>query len=117
MLETIQNIVITLILALTFTLLAWLLRTRKQQILTVVANLIQEAEQAIQGSGLGTEKKTKVVAQLEAMGSTVNTWLSSQIDNIVKYLNEKSGWFASSAGDKTKAALEEAAESLSETEG
>ncbi len=110
MLETLKDIAIALILAGVCAIFAWLLKTRKQQLLATVTSLVREAEQAIQGSGLGAEKKEKVIAQLEAMGITVNGWLSTQIDNIVKYLNDKSGWFADSAGDTAREALKEAAE-------
>ena len=69
-----------------------------------MADLIQKAESAVQGSGLGEEKKAIVVAQLEAMGIAVDTRLSGQIDSIVKYLNANSGWLAESAADMAKTA-------------
>ena len=97
MLETLQSIAIALVLAGVCGIGAWLLKTKKQQILATVTNLIQEAEQAAQGSGLGADKKAKVTAQLEAMGITVNTWLSAQIDSIVAYLNTKGAWFTANA--------------------
>ena len=109
MLENLQSILTALALAGVCAIGAWLLKTRKQQILAVVTNLVQEAETAIQGTGLGAEKKTKVIAQLEAMGVTVNTWLSEQIDNIVSYLNFKSAWFTSSATSEAGTVIQNAA--------
>lgn len=109
MLEYIKNIALALVFAGVCAIAAWVLQTKKQQLLAIVANLIQEAEGAIQGSGLGAEKKAKVVAQLQAMGIKVNAWLDAQIDYIVKYLNEKGGWFAAGAGDTAKEAADAAA--------
>jgi len=106
MLEVLKDIALALILAGVCAIGAYILKTRKQQILTITADLVQKVESAVQGSGLGAEKKAKVVAQLEAMGITVNSWLSGQIDSIVKYLNAKSAWFGDSAADKAKDAIE-----------
>ncbi|MGE4485336.1 MAG: hypothetical protein AB7C97_09545 [Oscillospiraceae bacterium] len=105
MLEVFKDIAITLILAGVCAIGAYTLKTRKQQILAIAAELIQKAENAIQGSGMGEEKKTLVITQLEAMGITVDTWLSGQIDSIVKYLNTKSGWLSDSAADTAKTAV------------
>jgi len=66
-------------------------------ILTYAEDLIQKAESTVQGSGLGAEKKAMVVAQLEAIGVSVNSWLSTQIDAIVTALNTKGAWLASEA--------------------
>lgn len=107
MLEYLKDIVIALTFAGVCAIGAWLLKTRKQQLLATVTQLVQRAEQTVQGSGLGAEKKAKVVAQLEAMGVTVNDRLSTMIDNVVKYLNAKSGWFADKAGDAAQTALAE----------
>jgi hypothetical protein len=80
-------------------ILAVVLKMYKDNIMATVTRLVQEAESVIQGSGLGNEKKEKVVAQLQAMGVSVNAWLYRQIDEIVAYLNEKGGWLVSSAAD------------------
>jgi len=112
MVETLQSIGLALVLALVCAIGAWLLKNKKQQILATVTSLVQEAENTIQGSGMGDEKKAKVVAQLEAMGIKVNAWLSTQIDNIVAYLNTKSAWFTSNAAAEAKAAVDSTAETI-----
>jgi len=106
MLEVLKDIALALILAGVCAIGAYVLRTRKQQIRAIVTDLIQKVENTVQGSGLGAEKKAKVVAQLTAMGITVDSLLSKQIDDIVAYLNTKSGWFADSAADQAKDAIE-----------
>ncbi len=107
MLDSLKDIAIALTLAGLCALTAWMLRTRKQQILATVTELIQEAENAVQGSGLGADKKAKVIAQLEAMGIRVTSWLDRQIDKIVARLNEKSAWLANDAADMTADAVNE----------
>jgi len=99
MTEIIKDILIALILAGVCGIGAYILKVRKQDILALVTDLVQKAETAVTGSGMGAEKKAKVIAQLEAMGIKVNSRLSSEIDKIVAYLNEKSGWFADEATD------------------
>ena len=73
---------------------ALILKTNKQRILAYTADLIQKAEAAVQGSGLGAQKKAIVVAQLQAAGITVNRWLSAQIDIIVATLTSKGAWLS-----------------------
>lgn len=94
MFDKIQDILLTLILAIVCGTFAWLAKTNKQRILTQVTDLVQKAEKAVQGTNMGTEKKALVVAQLEAAGVSVNSWLSSQIDTIVSTLNSKGAWLA-----------------------
>jgi hypothetical protein len=48
---------------------------------------------------MGLEKKALVIAQLEAAGMSVNSWLSSQIDVIVNTLNSKGAWLAEKTQD------------------
>lgn len=99
MFETIRNLAIAFILALLCGVLAAVLKERKAWILAQLATLVQRAETAIQGSGLGAEKKRIVIAQLEAMGVEVKAWMSMAIDNIVAALNEKQAWLTENAGD------------------
>lgn len=113
MAEVIKEILTALIFAGVCAIGAYVLKIRKQQILATITDLIQKAENTITGSGMGAEKKAKVIAQLEAMGIKANTWLSAQIDLIVKYLNEKSGWFADEATDAAEEAINTVAESTS----
>ena len=111
--EVIKDILTALIFAGVCAIGAYILKMRKQEMLSIVADLIQKAESAVTGSGMGAKKKAKVIAQLEAMGIKVNTWLSAQIDLIVKYLNEKSGWFADEATDAAEEAINTVTESVS----
>lgn len=94
MFDKIQDILLTLILAIVCGTFAWLAKTNKQRVLTQVTDLVQKAERAIQGTNMGAEKKALVIAQLEAAGVSVNSWLSSQIDVIVNTLNSKGAWLA-----------------------
>lgn len=75
-------------------ILAALIKGNRQGVLQLAADLIQKAESAIQGSGLGAEKKALVVAQLESAGIRVGVWLSRQIDIIVAALNSSGAWLA-----------------------
>jgi hypothetical protein len=106
MLEILKDIATALIFAGVCAIGAWQLRTRKQQILAITEDLIQKAELAICGSGLGAEKKALVVAQLEAMGIHATAWLDKEIDSIVAWLNTKSAWYADSANDTIRCASE-----------
>lgn len=90
--EQLQNIVLTVILAVLCSAIAWMIKANKQRILAYTEELIQRAENAVQGSGLGTQKKAMVVARLETAGVTVTSWLSGQIDSIVAALNSKGAW-------------------------
>lgn len=89
-----MEIVSTGILALGCIIMALLLRDQKAAILQYAAQLVQSAEQAIQGSGMGAAKKALVLAQLEAAGIQVNTWLSVAIDKMVQHLNASGAWLA-----------------------
>lgn len=89
-----MEIVSTGILALGCIILALLLRDHKAAVLQYAAQLVQSAEQAIQGSGMGAAKKELVLAQLEAAGIRVSVWLSAAIDKIVDHLNANGAWLA-----------------------
>lgn len=89
-----MEIVSTGILALACIIMALLLRDQKSAILQYAAQLVQGAEQAIQGSGMGAAKKALVLAQLEAAGIHINTWLSVAIDKMVQHLNTSGAWLA-----------------------
>ena len=89
-----MEIALTGVLALGCIILALLLRDHKATILQYAAQLVQSAEQAIQGSGMGAAKKALVLAQLEAAGVRVNAWLSAAIDKIVDHLNASGAWLA-----------------------
>jgi len=83
-------------------ILATVLAARKQAILALIADLVQRAEQAVQGSGMGAEKKKVVIAQLEAAGVKMAAWMSTAIDEIVAQLNDRNAWYAHlAAGDKS----------------
>lgn len=103
--EIIRSILLSLLFALVCIIGAGALKTYKQQILKTIADLVQSAENAVAGSGMGTEKKAKVIAQLEAMGITVTKKISKLIDDTVTYLNDKGAWLTSDATDKLKDAV------------
>ena len=107
MLDSLKDIAIALTLAGVCAIGAWILRSRKQQILMTATDLIQKVENAVRGSGMGEDKKAKVVAQLEVMGVRVTSWLDRQIDKIVAYLNEKSAWFTDDAADMAEETIDE----------
>ena len=100
MLEIIKDLVLLLILAGICVIGAYILKTKKQEIRKIATDLIQKAEISITGSGMGAEKKAKVISQLEAMGIKVDAWLNTEIDVIVAYLNDKAGWLAGEAIDR-----------------
>ena len=89
-----MEIVVSGIYLIAVILLATLLRNHKATVLQYAAQLIQSAEQAIQGSGMGAAKKALVIAQLRAAGIEVNSWLSANIDQIVAQLNTHGAWLA-----------------------
>ena len=80
---------------------ALLIKYNRSGILRYAAELVNAAEVAIQGSGMGAEKKALVLAQLEAAGIHINTWLSVAIDKIVQHLNDSGAWLASQAREHT----------------
>ena len=89
-----MEIVVSGIYLIAVVLLATLLRNHKASVLQYTAQLIQSAEQAIQGINMGTAKKALVIAQLRAAGIEVNSWLSAAIDKIVAQLNVHGAWLA-----------------------
>lgn len=99
MLEIIKDLVLLLILAGICVIGAYILKAKKQEIRKIATDLVQKAELAITGSGMGAEKKAKVIAQLQAMGIKVDAWLDTEIDAIVAYLNAKAGWLVGEAVD------------------
>lgn len=88
------EIIAMMCFALLCLVLSQLVKSNRQRILQAVERLVQEAEEVIQGSGMGAEKKSYVIDRLEAGGVTVTAWLSSQIDIIVSALNAKGAWTA-----------------------
>ena len=89
-----MEVVSTGILALACVILSVLLRNNKVAVLQYAAQLIQSAEQAVQGTNMGAAKKALVIAQLRAAGIEVNSWLSAAIDRIVSQLNAHGAWLA-----------------------
>lgn len=76
---------------------ALILKVNRTAILRYTTQLVNAAEQAVQGSGMGKAKKALVIAQLKAAGIHVNRWLADQIDNIVDLLNVNGAWLATQA--------------------
>lgn len=89
-----MEIVVSGIYLIAIVLLATLLRNHKASVMQYTAQLIQSAEQTIQGSNMGAAKKALVIAQLRAAGIEVNSWLSAAIDKIVAQLNAHGAWLA-----------------------
>ena len=90
----IYEILIYGVAALACFILAILLKSHRQFVLQYATDLINKAEGAIQGSGMGADKKALVIAQLQAAGITVSSWLDNQIDVIVESLNSTGAWLA-----------------------
>lgn len=101
MAEKLEVLIMALLMAGVCGIAGYLLREKKAEILKTISDLVQKAEDAVEGSGMGEEKKKLVVAQLEAMGVTVTTWVSNAIDSVVTALNEKSAWFTKKAESTT----------------
>lgn len=99
MLEVVKDLALLLILAGVCMIGAYILKAKKQEIRKIATDLIQKAEITITGSGMGAEKKAKVIAQMQAMGIKVDAWIDTEIDAIVAYLNAKAGWLVGEAID------------------
>lgn len=117
MIDKLQSLALTLILAILCGTLGWLVKTNKQRILEYTSQLIQKAENAVQGSGMGEAKKKLVVAQLEAAGIRVTSWLSSQIDAIVGTLNSRGAWLAEQTQEVISGLVSNSDTAGSETNG
>lgn len=103
--SNIAEIIAMMCFALLCLVLAQLIKSNRQRILQTVERLVQEAEEAIQGSGLGSEKKAYVIDRLEAGGVKVNEWISSQIDFVVAALNSKGAWTATKIAESVGGAV------------
>ena len=99
------EIIVLMCFALLCLVLAQLIKSNRQRVLQTVEGLVQEAEEAIQGSGMGAEKKSYVIDRLEAGGVAVNQWLSSQIDIVVAALNSKGAWTAAKLAESIGGAV------------
>lgn len=99
MIDVIKDVAITITLAVVCMICGYILQAKKRNILQIVTDLIQKAESTITGSNMGAVKKEKVIAQLRVMGIEVTAWLDKEIDEIVKYLNDQSGWLVDDAED------------------
>lgn len=104
--ETIMNLLTYLALAGAAAAMAWALKNRKQQIKSSLVSLIQQAETAIQGVGLGSEKKAWVMEQLELIEGKIPEWVDSAIDQLVTVLNEKDAWLTNKASETASGALD-----------
>ncbi|MBQ2995924.1 MAG: hypothetical protein IJE22_01635 [Oscillibacter sp.] len=85
------------VLALGCFLAALILKSNRAAILQYTTQLVNAAEQAVQGSGMGEAKKALVIAQLKAAGIHVGRWLEGMIDQIVDKLNATGAWLATQA--------------------
>ena len=91
-------------------LAALILKSNRAAILQYTTQLVNAAEQSVQGSGMGAAKKALVIAQLKAAGIQVNSWLAGQIDDIVDKLNATGAWLATQAKQHAAEAQEDAHE-------
>ena len=92
--EHFQEILLMLILAALCGLAAYVIQKYKQWVLQKAMELINRAEEIVQGSDMGEEKKRLVITQLEAAGIRVTAWLSKKIDFMVAILNAQGAWLA-----------------------
>ena len=90
--EQIFGILEMLLLAGVLAIISIVLRDRKKAILAQVHTYVQKAENIVQGSGMGAEKKRLVIAWLETSGVKITGYLSKAIDDVVTGLNEKKAW-------------------------
>ena len=97
----ILDVIIYALAAMVCVVLAYLVRLNRSEVLRYVQQLVQGAEQAVQGSGMGAAKKALVIAQLEAAGVRVTAWLDTAIDQIVDTLNAHGAWLAGQAKQAT----------------
>ena len=98
--EHFQKILLLMIFSTLCGLAAYVVRVNKQRILQLTTDLINRAEEVVQGSGMGAEKKALVIAQLEAAGVRVTAWLDKQIDFMVAAFNAHGAWLAKKAQGK-----------------
>ena len=89
-----HEILIYGVAALACFILAIVVKGNRQAVLRFATDLINKAELAVQGSGMGADKKALVIAQLQAAGIRVTAWLDHQIDVIVASLNSTGAWLA-----------------------
>ena len=90
--EQVFEILEMLLLAGVLAIISIVLRDRKKAILAQVHTYVQKAENIVQGSGMGAEKKRLVIAWLETSGVKITGYLSKAIDDVVTGLNEKKAW-------------------------
>ncbi len=64
-----------------------------------VETLVDAAEQTIQGSGLGAEKKAWVISMLEAAGVVVDDMIDALIEKTVLLLNQVQEGLEKESGD------------------
>ena len=67
----------------------FLLMYFKRILPAIVNGLVQQAEEKIQGSKLGAEKKAWVIAQLKAIGINGTAYISKLIDELVAIMNKQ----------------------------
>lgn len=90
--ENLNDIILYAILIAVIYIVSAVLRSSKAKVLVYITQLVQQAEAAIRGSGMGEEKKALVIAQLGAMGIKATAWVDKAIDTIVATLNDKKAW-------------------------
>ena len=102
MLDIIKDLAFYVMAAGLLLIVAYLLKSNKQNMINTILQLIQQAEETIQGSGLGAEKKAAVIEQLQILYKNVPPWVSDKIDELVAILNAKQAFFSEKAKEVTK---------------
>jgi hypothetical protein len=116
MLEILKDIATSLALAGVLAVGVWLLKTRKQQLIITLNNLIQMAEEGIKGSGLGETKKAWVIAQLEIIGVKVTDTVSALIDELVDIMNKKQTSLTDAVASTATGAIDEVTKTVTKSE-
>jgi hypothetical protein len=112
LLDKFLDIAILLVIAAACIWIANFLVSRKIGIITTINELVQKAENAIQGSKMGAERKAWVLAQLEDKGIIVTAWVSRAIDISVAWLNKTAGWLRGQASSDVSAMTDGAAQKM-----
>jgi len=112
MFDILKQIFMVIAIALGCAGLAYLLNASITKIKTAINTFVREVEEKVQGSGLGEEKKAKVIAQLKTCGIWVNKWVEKMIDKAVAILNEQSAWLINETKDDIEDVKQEIIDSV-----
>lgn len=95
------DIIVLVMFAIALKMASTALKSNKETVATTISgmalNLIQQAENAVKGSGMGEEKKALVLKNLDAAGVKITQEVEELIDEIVDKLNQTGAWLISEA--------------------